>query len=286
MARPRTLAPPAGPALQYTRSAAVVADDHDVSGLRACCKELDPAGADLGRFMDAAVCGFGSDWDTREARFLRSDSGGRSWTRLTPPEELLGLASDPEDPRVSVALGEQRGWVSRDGGANWRPLPITGGVVTWTRELGLTAVDLGGAVRTASESTGDRERGRPADRRAPSGCRAREGNRVIGFETSVRMERPIEDVFAFVSDPLLFPRWNSAVQTVHGTSGQASVPGSRYSIQRELPSGRVENELEVLAREHPSEFGNPHDLRPDPVHLPLPVRLRRRRHGHPSASQG
>jgi hypothetical protein len=29
---------------------------------------------------------------------------------------------------------------------------------------------------------------------------------VITFETSVRVERPIEDVFGFVSDPLLFPR--------------------------------------------------------------------------------
>jgi hypothetical protein len=29
---------------------------------------------------------------------------------------------------------------------------------------------------------------------------------VISFETSVRIERRIEDVFAFVSNPLLFPR--------------------------------------------------------------------------------
>ena len=28
------------------------------------------------------VYGFGSDWDTREARFLRSDDGGRTWTCL------------------------------------------------------------------------------------------------------------------------------------------------------------------------------------------------------------
>jgi hypothetical protein len=73
-----------------------------------------------------SVYGFGSDWNTREARFLRSDDKGRTWTRLTPPEELLGLAIDPQDPRVSVALGEQRGWLSRDGGASWRPLPIPG----------------------------------------------------------------------------------------------------------------------------------------------------------------
>jgi hypothetical protein len=105
--------------------------------------------------QDKTVYGFGSDWETREARFLRSDDGGHTWTRLTPPEGLLGLAIDPHDPRVSVALGEQRAWLSRDGGATWRQLPIPGGMVTWTSELGLVAVDLDGVVRSASEPTAE-----------------------------------------------------------------------------------------------------------------------------------
>jgi carbon monoxide dehydrogenase subunit G len=78
---------------------------------------------------------------------------------------------------------------------------------------------------------------------------------VISFETSVRIGRPIEDVFGFVSDPTQFPLWNSAVQSVHRTSGEHGAPGSTYSMERELPTGRVENGLEVFAREHPSEFG-------------------------------
>ena len=51
----------------------------------------------------------------------RMHDRGRNWERLAPPEGLLGLAIDPQDPQVSVALGETRGWVSRDGGASWRP---------------------------------------------------------------------------------------------------------------------------------------------------------------------
>ena len=100
------------------------------------------------------VYGFGSDWDTREPKFLRSDDRGRSWTELAPPERLLGLAIDPNDARVSVALGEQRAWLSRDAGASWRPLPIPGGMVTWNRDLALIAVDLEGAIRSASDPTG------------------------------------------------------------------------------------------------------------------------------------
>jgi uncharacterized protein YndB with AHSA1/START domain len=77
---------------------------------------------------------------------------------------------------------------------------------------------------------------------------------MIAFQTSVRVERPIEEVFAFVADPLLFPRWNSAVQTVRGTSGERGEPGSTYSMRRELPTGPVENVLAVVSRERLTEF--------------------------------
>ena len=84
---------------------------------------------------------------------------------------------------------------------------------------------------------------------------------MITFETSVRIARPIEQVFAFVSDPIQLPQWNSAVQAVRHTSavrcasGETGDPGSTYAMERELPSGRVENGLEVFAHEQPTEFG-------------------------------
>jgi uncharacterized protein YndB with AHSA1/START domain len=72
---------------------------------------------------------------------------------------------------------------------------------------------------------------------------------VITFETEVRIGRPIEEVYAYVSDPLNFPRWNSAVQEV-----RENVRGQSYSMERRLPSGRTVNELEILALERPREF--------------------------------
>ncbi len=100
------------------------------------------------------VYGFGSDFESREARFLRSEDGGRTWTRLSPPETLLSLAIDPANRRHVVALGEERGYVSRDGGSRWRPLSVPGGLVTWTRNLRLVAIDLEGVVRRAEQPTG------------------------------------------------------------------------------------------------------------------------------------
>jgi uncharacterized protein YndB with AHSA1/START domain len=74
---------------------------------------------------------------------------------------------------------------------------------------------------------------------------------VIAFETGTRISRPVEDVFSYVSDPLTFPLWNSAVQEVRKTSAGAD---STYLMVRQLPTGRAVNKLEVLTTEPPTEF--------------------------------
>src|SRR4051794_16157314 len=76
----------------------------------------------------------------------------------------------------------------------------------------------------------------------------------MDFETSVRIDRPIEAVFAYVSDPINFPRWNSAVQSVRETSSGADGVGATYRMERELPDGRAENDLEVVEVNRPSLF--------------------------------
>ena len=70
----------------------------------------------------------------------------------------------------------------------------------------------------------------------------------------MRINRPVEEVFSYVSDPLNFPRWNSAVQAVRKSSAGENGVGSTYVMERDLPTGRAVNELEVVAKEGPSEF--------------------------------
>jgi uncharacterized protein YndB with AHSA1/START domain len=77
---------------------------------------------------------------------------------------------------------------------------------------------------------------------------------VIAFATDVRIDRPVEEVFSYISDPLNFPRWNSAVQAVRKTSAGQDGVASTYSMERALPDGRAVNELEVVASEPPREF--------------------------------
>jgi len=73
----------------------------------------------------------------------------------------------------------------------------------------------------------------------------------VNFETSVKIERPVDEVFDYVSDPRNFPDWNSAVQAVRQTSPRTD-GAATYSMVRELPDGRAENDLEVLASRRPS----------------------------------
>jgi uncharacterized protein YndB with AHSA1/START domain len=77
---------------------------------------------------------------------------------------------------------------------------------------------------------------------------------MISFHTGVRIERPLAEVFAYVSDPLSFPDWNSAVQGMHLTSQGANAEGSTYAMERQLPSGRATNELEIVTLREPEEF--------------------------------
>ena len=77
---------------------------------------------------------------------------------------------------------------------------------------------------------------------------------MIDFQTRIVIERPIEEVFAYVSDPGNFPDWNSAVQVVRPTSPGPSHVGSTYSMERQLPAGRATNQLEIVVSQRPREF--------------------------------
>jgi hypothetical protein len=74
------------------------------------------------------------------------------------------------------------------------------------------------------------------------------------FETGVSIGRAMDDVFAYVSNPLNMPEWYSAVQAVDRLSGPDGQVGSTYLIQRELPGGSARNELEIVTLDAPTRF--------------------------------
>ncbi len=77
---------------------------------------------------------------------------------------------------------------------------------------------------------------------------------MIAFETSIHIDRPVDEVFRYVSDPLNLPHWNSAVEEVRRTSAGSTDVGSTYALERQLPTGRAMNDLEIVVRDRPREF--------------------------------
>ena len=98
----------------------------------------------------ARVYGFGSDYESRRARFLASADGGRTWDERGVPEPLISLAVDPDDPDHLIASGETSLHESRDGGGAWRELGGAPGLLGWERDR-IALVTLRGEVMRSAD---------------------------------------------------------------------------------------------------------------------------------------
>lgn len=96
------------------------------------------------------VYGFGSDFDSRSARFLVSGDRGRTWDERAVPELLLALAIDPQDSEHVVASGERRMFSSNDAGRTWRPLGDQPALLAWTSDA-LHSVALDGSTGRSTD---------------------------------------------------------------------------------------------------------------------------------------
>ena len=97
------------------------------------------------------VYGYGLDFESQQASLLVSDDGGGTWKERMPPEPLISLAIDPDDPNRIVASGERGLYVSADAGQGWRPLGDEAGLVAWTEDESLFVVRLDGRVARSSD---------------------------------------------------------------------------------------------------------------------------------------
>ena len=102
------------------------------------------------------VYGFGSDYSTREPRFLVSENDGEDWKRRPLPGGIISLVISPDDPRHVVAAiqGGSAGdgvYESVDAGRRWRRRGEDLGLLAWAGSGALVLVDARGDVNSSED---------------------------------------------------------------------------------------------------------------------------------------
>ncbi len=78
---------------------------------------------------------------------------------------------------------------------------------------------------------------------------------MINFEISTLVDRPIEDVFAFMSNPLNMPKWQAMIAKIEQTVPGAVGIGSKFNVHAAMLGRAMEGVMEITSYEPPTKFG-------------------------------
>ena len=78
---------------------------------------------------------------------------------------------------------------------------------------------------------------------------------MIDFEISVLIDRPIEEIFGFISNPLNLPRWQSMLVEIKPLVPGLPGIGSKFSTKGEMMGRKIEGQLEITEFDSGGIFG-------------------------------
>ena len=78
---------------------------------------------------------------------------------------------------------------------------------------------------------------------------------MITFDLSTLVDRPMPEVFTFLSNPLNLPSWQMMIAKIEQvTPGTPSV-GSKYKVAAEIMGRKIDGLMELTTLEPPTRFG-------------------------------
>ncbi len=92
---------------------------------------------------------------------------------------------------------------------------------------------------------------------------------MISLDLGVLIDRPVKDVFTFVSDPNNMAKWNSAVVSLQQVTPGVVGVGTKFKSVGEALGRRIEGELQVTAYEPDAKCG--FRLNAGPMQLKLTI---------------
>jgi len=78
---------------------------------------------------------------------------------------------------------------------------------------------------------------------------------MINLDLGTLIDKPVKDVFAFITNPANMPKWNSAVVSMEQITPGAVGLGTKFKNVGEMMGRRIEGEMQVVAFEPDAKYG-------------------------------
>ena len=92
---------------------------------------------------------------------------------------------------------------------------------------------------------------------------------MINLDLGTLIDRPVKDVFAFITNPANMSKWNSAVVSMEQITPGAVGMGTKFKSVGEMLGRRIEGEMQVIAFEPDSKYGFQMNAGPVQVNVTL-----------------
>lgn len=78
---------------------------------------------------------------------------------------------------------------------------------------------------------------------------------MITLDLSTLVDRPLPEVFGFLSNPLNLPKWQAMVAKIEPVTPGAPGVGSKYRVSAEALGRKMDGQLEITTFAPPDKFG-------------------------------
>jgi len=92
---------------------------------------------------------------------------------------------------------------------------------------------------------------------------------MINLDIGTLIDKPVKDVFAFITNPVNMPKWNSAVVSMEQITPGVVGLGTKFKNIGEMMGRRIEGEMEVIAYDPDSKYGFQMNAGPIQVNVTL-----------------
>jgi carbon monoxide dehydrogenase subunit G len=78
---------------------------------------------------------------------------------------------------------------------------------------------------------------------------------MINFEIGILIDRPVQEVFIFLSNPLNLPKWQTMIAKIDPVSEGPVQVGSKFNIHSEMLGRKIDGVMEITEYDPPDKFG-------------------------------